>query len=106
MFEEQSEKLLGQVESIIDEQHQHLVCQLVSELRAGARAALTSLFGFNDNRFALLLLLLKGLRELWQKGLKLMQIHSCDSQKLFRISTKYIGNQVILYLTFSACTAS
>ena len=89
VFEEQRKKLLGQVEPIINEQHQQLVGQLVSELRATARVALSLGFSFHDERFSLVLLLLEGLCELWQERLKLVQIHPCHSQELFGISTKF-----------------
>ena len=61
----------------------------MSELRAAARATPSHGFGFHDDRFPLLFLLLKGLCELWQERLKLMQIHPCHSQELFGLSTKF-----------------
>lgn len=90
VFEEQGEKLLRQVEPLVDEQHQQLVCQFMGELRAAARATLTHGFGFHDDRFALVLLVLKDFCELRQECLKLLQIHSCNSQELFRASTKFV----------------
>jgi hypothetical protein len=62
----------------------------MGELRAAARAALTCGFGFDNDRFALLLLALKGLYELWQERLKLMQIHPRDSQELFGELIQYL----------------
>ena len=75
----------------------------MSELRAAARAALTCDFGFHDDRFALLLLSFKGLGELWQESLKLMQVHSRDSQELFGTSTKFAieGHRGKLSLSFA-----
>jgi hypothetical protein len=61
MFEEKGEKLLRQVEPLIDQKHQHPVCQLVSEWGAAACASLSHGFGFHDDCFALLLLALEGL---------------------------------------------
>ena len=54
-----------------------------------SRRTLRRGFGLNDDRFPLVLLVLKGLRQLWQERLKLMWIHSSNGQKLFGTSTKF-----------------
>ncbi len=77
-FEQKRHELLSEIESIIAEQHQHAVRQRVRKLCAATNLAQALLAGADNFAFAPLLGLVRGMSELRQECLKLVEVHACN----------------------------